>query len=150
MVRIGGLMEVILYVQNMDDQVSFYRDVLGLEVKVPQGVRDFGSSDWVEMDTGCCTLALHTGGKRRFGDDAPKIVFRVADVAVARNELLQQNVSMGEIRSPAPGVLVCDGRDPEGNRFSVESRERHAQGEVDTVAGRSSRRPRARSTKPAF
>lgn len=125
MVQIGGLMEVILYVQNMDAQVSFYRDVLGLEVKTPQGVPNFESTYWVELDTGCCTLALHAGGQRRLGDDAPKIVFRVADVSVTRNELLRKDVPMGEIRSPAPGVSVCDGLDPEGFRFSIESRARH-------------------------
>lgn len=30
-------------------------------------------------------------------------------------------VELGEVRTPAPGVEVCDGRDPEGNPFSVEA-----------------------------
>jgi catechol 2,3-dioxygenase-like lactoylglutathione lyase family enzyme len=122
MVELGGLMEVILYVQAMDSQVSFYRDVLGLRVTEPAGMRDLSQAYWVELETGACTLALHGGGQRRFGADAPKIVFRVRDVQAARAELLGQGVPMGEIRSPSPGVLVCDGLDPEGNRFSVESR----------------------------
>lgn len=121
MVKISGLMEVILYVQDMNRQVSFYRDVLGLEVIEPQGVADFAGIFWVELDTGPCKLALHAGGQRRLGDDAPKIVFQVADVPAARKELLARDVPMGEVRSPAPGVAVCDGVDPEGNRFSVES-----------------------------
>jgi catechol 2,3-dioxygenase-like lactoylglutathione lyase family enzyme len=121
MLKLGGLMEVILYVQDMDTQVSFYRDVLGLEIIEPKGVADFTEIFWVELDTGCCKLALHVGGQRRLGDDAPKIVFRVADVPAARKELLARDVPMGEVRSPAPGVAVCDGVDPEGNRFSVES-----------------------------
>jgi hypothetical protein len=75
------------------------------------------------MNTGACRLALHGGGKRRFGEDAPKIVFRVDDLPAARNNLLEQGVSMGEMRSPAPGVQVCDGKDPEGNRFSIEARQ---------------------------
>ena len=125
MIQIGGLMEVILYVQDMDAQVAFYHGVLGLEIKTPQGSSGFGDSHWVELDTGCCTLALHAGGQRRFGEDAPKIVFRVADVSLTRTKLLGKSVPMGEIRSPAPGVLVCDGLDPEGNRFSIESRARH-------------------------
>jgi len=122
LVRIGGLMEVILYVQDMEAQVSFYRDVLGLEVKEPPEIRDLDNVSWVELDTGCCTLALHAGGQSRFGEDAPKIVFRVADVPATRSELLRRGVPMGEVRSPAPRVHVCDGRDPEGNRFSVECR----------------------------
>ncbi len=122
MVAVGELMEVILYVQDMGRQVSFYRDLLGLKVKEPQGVQDLGGQYWVELDTGACTLALHAGGQRRQGPDAPKIVFRVADVPRARTELLQQGVPMGDVRSPALGVQVCDGLDPEGNKFSVESR----------------------------
>lgn len=119
----GELMEVILYVEDMAAQVSFYRDILGLAVREPQDVQDYGSVYWVELETGTCTLALHGGGQRRSGLDAPKIVFRVTNVALAKDELLKRNVSMGEIRSPAPGIQVCDGRDPEGNRFSIESRQ---------------------------
>jgi catechol 2,3-dioxygenase-like lactoylglutathione lyase family enzyme len=122
MMPVGELMEVILYVQDMNLQVSFYRDVLGLRVKEPEDAGDFGDLFWVEMDTGGCTLALHAGGARRFGKDAPKVVFRVADAPTVREGLLDLDVPMGEVRSPAPGVLVCDGVDPEGNRFSIESR----------------------------
>lgn len=116
------LMEVILYVQDMAGQVSFYRDLLGLNVKEPQDASQLASAQWVELQTGACTLALHAGGQRRLGDDAPKIVFRVGDVPEARQELVGLGVPMGEVRSPAPGVQVADGTDPEGNRFSIESR----------------------------
>ena len=118
----GELMEVILYVQDMGAQVSFYRDKLGLQVKEPQGESDWSGVHWVELDTGSCTLALHAGGNRRLGDDAPKIVFRVSDLPAARQELARRGVPMGQVRSPAPGVQVSDGVDPEGNRFSIESR----------------------------
>lgn len=118
----GELMEVILYVENMGAQVSFYRDLLGLKVKEPQSECDWASVYWAELDTGSCTLALHAGGQRRLGEDAPKIVFRVSDVPAARQDLVRRGVPMGEVRSPASGVLVCDGSDPEGNRFSIESR----------------------------
>jgi catechol 2,3-dioxygenase-like lactoylglutathione lyase family enzyme len=116
-------MEVILYVRDMEAQVSFYRDVMGIPVKEPTGDQDFGELFWVELDTGSCTLALHGGGEGRFGTDAPKVVFRVSDVAVSRARLLQDGVTMGDVRSPGPGIQVCDGQDPEGNKFSIESRE---------------------------
>jgi len=122
MALVGELMEVILYVEDMDAQVSFYRDLLGLEVKEPDSVEDWTDVHWVELETGTCTLALHAGGQRRHGDDAPKLVFRVSDVPGTRDELARRGVSMGEVRSPAPGVQVSDGVDPEGNRFSIESR----------------------------
>lgn len=122
MAAIGELMEVILYVQDMNSQVRFYRDTLGLDVKQPEGVEDYSNVYWVELDTGPCTLALHGGGGRRFGEDAPKIVFRVQDIQAARQRLLDKGVQIGEVRSAAPGVWVCDGEDPEGNGFSIESR----------------------------
>jgi catechol 2,3-dioxygenase-like lactoylglutathione lyase family enzyme len=68
-------MEVILYVQDMNAQVAFYRDVLGLKVRQPQQVGDYSDVYWLELETGPCVLALHGGGKRRFGG-CPKIVFR--------------------------------------------------------------------------
>jgi catechol 2,3-dioxygenase-like lactoylglutathione lyase family enzyme len=120
---LGELMEVILYVRDMDAQVLFYRETLGLCIKEPQNVQDFDGVYWVELDTGSCVLALHTGGHRRFGEDAPKIVFRVCDVPATRDGLLQRGVPMGDVRSPQPGVQICDGVDPEGNKFSIESRE---------------------------
>jgi catechol 2,3-dioxygenase-like lactoylglutathione lyase family enzyme len=116
------LMEVILYVKNMQAQVVYYRDKLGLRVKEPQQVEDYSAVFWVELDTGACTLVLHGGGQQRIGDDAPKVVFRVSQIEQARRTLVERGVLLGEIRSPAPGVLVCDGVDPEGNKFSIESR----------------------------
>ncbi len=121
--NIGDIFEIILYVEDMQSQVEFYRDTLGFEVSYPPSVTKFREESWVAMDTGPCTLALHAGGKRRLGEDAPKFVFRVEEVNAIREELLQKGVPLGEIRSPAPGVSVCDGSDPEGNKFSIESQE---------------------------
>jgi catechol 2,3-dioxygenase-like lactoylglutathione lyase family enzyme len=121
-VIVGELMEVILYVQDVGAQVAFYRDLLGLKVKEPRGEGEWAGVHWAELDTGSCTLALHTGGQHRLGEDAPKIVFRVSDVPGARHELMRRGIPMGEVRSPAPGVQVSDGADPEGNKFSIESR----------------------------
>jgi catechol 2,3-dioxygenase-like lactoylglutathione lyase family enzyme len=122
MTKIDGLMEIILYVQDMKAQVSFYQDKLGLTVIEPQGITDFSDVYWVEFDTGPCTLVLHGGGQRRHGEDAPKVVFRVEDIEAVRTELIGQGVRLGEVRSPAPEVWVCDGLDPEGNKFSIETK----------------------------
>lgn len=124
MPKIGQLIEVILYVQDMNAQVAFYRDTLGLAVLYPRGSSDFRREMWVTLGTGQCVLALHGGGKRRFGEDAPKIVFHADDVNAAREELLAKGVKLGEVRPAAPGVWVCDGIDPEGNKFSLEYSER--------------------------
>jgi predicted enzyme related to lactoylglutathione lyase len=121
MFSVGELMEIILYVEDMQSQVAFYRDILGMRLKSPVGVEDFSSASWVEMESGSCTLALHAGGKRRFGEDAPKFVFRVADILAAHKILLERGVSLGEIFQAAPGVWVCNASDPEGNQFSIEA-----------------------------
>jgi predicted enzyme related to lactoylglutathione lyase len=121
---VGRLLETILYVADMPAQVSFYRDRLGLAVKAPAGEADFSTVYWVEFETGACTLVLHGGGQGRLGVDAPKLVFAVADIHAARAALLERGVALGDVRSPAPGVWVADGKDPEGNAFSIEQRER--------------------------
>jgi catechol 2,3-dioxygenase-like lactoylglutathione lyase family enzyme len=118
---INGLIEVILYVQDMAAQVAFYRDTLGLDVLYPQGLTDFSSEYWVTLDTGACVLALHGGGQGRLGQDTPKIVFGVDDIHNARTLLIERGLELGEVRPAAPGVWVCDGFDPEGNPISIES-----------------------------
>lgn len=120
---VGELLEVIIYVEDMNAQVAFYREKMGLKVKHPKQTEDFSEEFWVELDCGHCSLALHAGGKRRFGADAPKYVFRVDDILAERQSLIDKGVQLGEIRSPTPGVWVCDGEDPEGNKFSIESQE---------------------------
>jgi catechol 2,3-dioxygenase-like lactoylglutathione lyase family enzyme len=110
------LSEVILYVQDIERMTSFYTDVFGLDIVA--GDPDHG---FVEFDTGSCSLCLHAGGDGDLGREAPKFVFAVEDIEAARSHLEERDVELGDVRSPAPGVEVCDGRDPEGNKFSIES-----------------------------
>ena len=95
--KIGPLHEIILYVSNMIAQVSFYRDTLGLEVAYPEDLGDGSEAFWVVFNTGQCSLALHGGGEKRIGDDAPKIVFRVDEIESVREYLTSQGVPMSEI-----------------------------------------------------
>jgi len=119
-VAITGLMEVILYVQDMATQVAFYRDTLGLKVRFPTGDQNLAGESWVTLDSGACVLALHAGGQRRLGKDSPKIVFAVDDIQATRTHLMSLGLAMGDVRSPAPGVWVSDALDPEGNPLSIE------------------------------
>lgn len=120
---VGELTEVVLFVQDMNLEVAFYRDALGLTVKEPEGIKDYRDFYTVSLHTGPCTLILSSGGTRRQGEDAPRIVFRVADVQAARFELLEKGVLMEEITTPDAGRQECEGRDPEGNKFAIESRD---------------------------
>lgn len=116
-----GLIEVILYACDMAAQVAFYRDVLGLQVEYPAELIDYSHEYWVVFSTGSCKLVLHGGGEGKLGENSPKIVFGVEDIEVVRAELTTKGVTLGEVRSPALGILVVDGHDPEGNPFSLES-----------------------------
>jgi predicted enzyme related to lactoylglutathione lyase len=120
---IGSLNEIILYVEDMAKQVAFYRDRLGFAVIEPAASDDWSQEYWVLLDTGPCKLALHGGGQRRLGEDAPKFVFAVEAIEAARAQLTSAGVKFGEVRSPAPGIFVADAWDPEGNVFSLEQRE---------------------------
>jgi len=122
---VSGLLHVILYVEDMDKQVRFYRDVLGVPIRFPQGLPSYQNEFWVEFETGVCSLVLHGGGQQRLGQDTPKISFTVRDIEAARAALLGQGVRVSEVRSPAPGVLVADGFDPEGNPFSIDQHDDH-------------------------
>jgi predicted enzyme related to lactoylglutathione lyase len=116
MVAFDTLSEVILYAQDIDRLTSFYADVFGLSFV--DGAPEHG---FVRFDTGECDLCLHAGADGDRGRDAPKVVFEVDDVEDARAYLLDHGVEVGAVRSPAPGTTVCDGVDPEGNAFSVET-----------------------------
>src|SRR5262245_3977268 len=122
---VTGLLHVILYVQDMDAQVRFYRDVLELPIRFPQGLENYQNEFWVEFETGVCSLVLHGGGQKRLGQDSPKVSFSVSDIELSRAALLQRGIKIGDVRSPAPGVQVADGFDPEGNPFSIDQHEAH-------------------------
>ena len=107
------LRRVILFTDNMDAMSRFYGEVIGLEcVGAEKGWRDFKA--------GTCNIALH-GGKPRLGARPPKLVFYARDVAAARAVLVKRGARMGKILSAAK-FDMCDGADPDGNRFQISAR----------------------------
>lgn len=117
-----SLVSVILYVQDMNRMVAFYRDSMGFNVQLPAGLTDYAQESWVQIDTGACKLALNAGGSGRLGEDAPMIVFGVTDIELARTTLLARGVALEEVFDAGGGVKVVQGRDPEGNPISLEQR----------------------------
>jgi catechol 2,3-dioxygenase-like lactoylglutathione lyase family enzyme len=109
------LVEVVVYVRDMARAIRFYRDALGLEV-------GFESPSWTTFRTGACTLALHATERREYGTGEPDPTFLVPNADAERARLEAAGVEVTEIREPATGVRVFDARDPDGNRFSLESR----------------------------
>ena len=119
MPNFDSLGEVIVYVEEMDRMYSFYTEAFGLDVVA--GAPEHG---FVKLDAGGVELALHggrEGNEDELGRYAPKLVFDVADLAAAREHLRAHDVELGEVRNPAPETYVVDGRDPEGNTFSIEA-----------------------------
>lgn len=108
--------EIIVFVQDMEETLSFYTDVLGLDIA--QGQPEHG---FVKLATGETMLCLHAGRESDVSGAEPKLVFDVGDLDAAVDHLEDHGVSLGERRSPAPGVEVVDAHDPEGNRFSIET-----------------------------
>lgn len=117
-----GVVSVILYVEDMALMVEFYRDQLGFEVEYPADLADYSQETWVVMSTGACKLALNSGGSNNVGDDAPMIVFGVADIEAAHKTLLGRGVALEDIFDAGGGVKVAQGRDPEKNPISIEQR----------------------------
>lgn len=111
-----SLIEVIVYVEDMDRMFALYTDAFGLDIV--EGAPEHG---FVKLDVGGTTLALHEGREGDISRYAPKLVFEVEDLAAARDHLAEYDIELGEVRNPAPDVYVIDGRDPESNKFSIEA-----------------------------
>lgn len=112
--------EIILYIKNMNAEVRFYRDILGLPLRYPEGLEDYSDQMWVEFEAGDATLALH-GGADEVPEDDHEVVFWVADVARARQIIIEAGNEMGEIRPLEDGAPIAEGRDPDGHRFAIRS-----------------------------
>ena len=116
---IQGLTRVILYIQNMETQVRFYRDVMDMKVQFPAGLESYHDQPWVEFATGDCSLVLHISPDKQLGKDRSKLAFSVSDVRIAHQLLTKRGATLSEIHSRVDGFNVADGFDPEGNPFCI-------------------------------
>lgn len=112
--------QLIVYVNDIQNMVNFYKDVIGLIISYPH-VDDYSDQTYVSFGTGTATFALHTGKESSDTPvDAPKYNFEVENIQIVRETLIQKGVNMTEIRNATPTKLICSGRDPEGNGFHIE------------------------------
>jgi catechol 2,3-dioxygenase-like lactoylglutathione lyase family enzyme len=115
----ASMMQIILYVSDMNAEVHFYRDVLGLEIVYPQvALEDYSSEMWVEFDAGGCALALH-GGADNPPAGSHEVIFKVEDLEHARQEILTAGIQIAEIRLLEDGAPIAEGVDPDGHRFAI-------------------------------
>jgi lactoylglutathione lyase len=117
-VRLGRLAMVILYARDPLRSLAFYRDVLGMTVKEE-------SPEWVELDGGGVSVALHASPRPvERTETSPWVVFAVDDVRGAYDALAAKGV-----RFLKPLTQVCgdeahrglsgDFHDPDGNALSI-------------------------------
>lgn len=119
-----ALNRVIVFVGDVQTCARFYVDVFGFTIVSD----DPASSEWVELNTGACRLALHQAR----GPDGPitaptggemnphKIVFFADDVEAARATLIARGATLGDVRHFGQ-LVVCDGQDPEGHVFQISN-----------------------------
>ena len=104
----------MLMVQDMERGVRFYRDVLGLDVKLH-------TPGWSELTLGDSTVALHGGGtgeQTRTG-----LSFEVEDIDDACRQVQDGGgqVLRGPVLRSAEGIKLADLADTEGNVFFFSS-----------------------------
>jgi hypothetical protein len=88
-------------------------------VTYPEGAADLGKEDWVTLDAGSCTLAIHGGGEIR-GSGSVLLSFKVKELDFVYWDLKKRGVDIEEPREVSPGVRAAKARDPEGNTVSFE------------------------------
>lgn len=113
------------WTKDMDRAVSFYRDVLGLNLRLRAG------EDWAEFDVGGATVAVH--GTRE-GHAPPQggatVVFAVDDLDRVIRALRERGVDLeGDVFAVPGSGRFASFRDPDGNLLQVFQREGPPQGE---------------------
>jgi len=109
---------VIVFTTSFAAMRDFYRDVLGLTLVEEE-------DGWADFDAGPIRLAIHAGrGGGNGGSDAGphKVTFFAEDVEAVRAELIARGVAMGKVNRFGQ-TAICDGHDPDGNRFQISNRD---------------------------
>ena len=108
------LTTIIIHVQDMDNSIRFYRDLLGLAAKMT-------SENWSEFDTGATTIALHTHypGHTGNANGVSQLCITVADLEATCANLRAGGVDVeGPAMMEGVGVLATC-YDPDGVSFSL-------------------------------
>lgn len=116
---------VLFYVKNVELMKNFYVENFNLQVIEEDSV-------WALLNAGNSNIAFHKIGDQYLNKIAPnhqfdnntKLIFTInIDIESSRNELVEKNVIMREIKTfDNYDFWLCDGLDPEGNVFQLKSR----------------------------
>ena len=112
----------VLMAQEMDRAIAFYRDVIGLELRLQAG------DDWAELGGGDAAVALHGGGNAEYRPTG--LAFTVSDVAAACEEVRGGGGRI--MRDPeeraGEGIILAHLADSEGNGFQLVQSARQSSG----------------------
>jgi catechol 2,3-dioxygenase-like lactoylglutathione lyase family enzyme len=114
-VHVCGIHAVMLGVRDLAQSVAFYRDQLGLKVKMqePQIALLDAGAIMLGLSPGHVRMAPHVTG-------ATEVVFRVEDVRAAHRALGQLGiVFLNEPRQATATEWVAHFKDPDGHLLSI-------------------------------
>jgi predicted enzyme related to lactoylglutathione lyase len=102
------------WTSDMDRAVSFYRDVLGLNLTARYG------EDWTEFELGNSTVALHGTRGMAPPNQGATIVFEVDDLDATIRALTGKGVTFeGEVTDVPETGRFATLRDPAGNLVQI-------------------------------
>jgi lactoylglutathione lyase len=119
-VRIERISTVGIPVTDQDAALAFYRDVLGLEVRVDAPIPQLGSR-WIMLGPSGSddTISLVAASGESVVGVETGIRFEAADAAAAHDALAAAGVDVGELLL-WPGVPpMFAAHDTDGNRFEI-------------------------------
>jgi len=121
------MFRVIYFVSSTEKTARFYEKAFGARRMKPPAAQAYPSEDWIQVKTGSVQIGFHRIGslepnKKKRPANPFKLVFQVPDVATKRAELVRMGVEMTKIWPLEPRGSICDGWDPEGNRFQIADR----------------------------
>lgn len=114
-VQLSAVSSIMLGVRDLEQSLNFYRDKLGLKVKMQE-------PQLALLDAGPVTLGLSPGHVRLSPqvNGATELVFPVGNVQTARQALIDRGVVfMNEPRQVTPTHWAAHFRDPDGHLLSI-------------------------------
>jgi catechol 2,3-dioxygenase-like lactoylglutathione lyase family enzyme len=113
--RLSRVVSIMLGVRDLNASLEFYRDKLGLKIKMQE-------PQLALLDAGPVTLGLSPGHVRLAPqvNGATEVVFQVENVRSARQGLIDRGVAfMNEPRQVTPTDWAAHFRDPDGHLLSI-------------------------------
>jgi catechol 2,3-dioxygenase-like lactoylglutathione lyase family enzyme len=112
--NLDGLDHVWFWVSDMERSVTFYRDALGLALRVRHG------DEWAELEAGSVHIGLHGSRGEHPVPHGGTAVFRVGDLDLAKAALEERGVTFEEHLGEVPGIArYASFDDPDGNSMQL-------------------------------